>query len=123
VEKTPYLLITAILIPQSLSCYWGKILSLRMISYLRLNDLRLTTAHQRSTGQNLPSLVYTNYESLSSRLYPTAIALQIWTSEYVVKRMRREKWMYCISLVSNLMMSIYCDETLSCMKRNSLKLY
>jgi hypothetical protein len=38
-------LITAILLPQRLSCYWGKIVPLHM----------LTTAQQRSTGQNLPS--------------------------------------------------------------------
>jgi hypothetical protein len=48
-------LITAILLPQRLSCYWGKTMSLRMLTNLRLADLRLTTAQQRSTGQNLPS--------------------------------------------------------------------
>jgi hypothetical protein len=42
-------LITAILLPQRLSCYCGKIVSLRMLTNLRLADLRLTT------GQNLPS--------------------------------------------------------------------
>jgi hypothetical protein len=48
-------LITAILLPQRLSCYWGEIVSLRMLTNLRLADLRVTTAQQRSTGQNLPS--------------------------------------------------------------------
>jgi hypothetical protein len=48
----------AILLPQRLSCYWGKIVSLRMLTNLRLADLRLTTAQQRSTGQNLPSDLY-----------------------------------------------------------------
>jgi hypothetical protein len=32
--------------------------SLRMLNNLRLADLRLTTAQQRSTGQNLPSDLY-----------------------------------------------------------------
>jgi hypothetical protein len=32
--------------------------SLRMLTNLRLTDLRLTTAQQRSTGQNLPSDLY-----------------------------------------------------------------
>jgi hypothetical protein len=41
------LLTPAILLPQRLSCYWGKIVSLRMLA-----DLRLTTAQQRTTGQN-----------------------------------------------------------------------
>jgi hypothetical protein len=46
------LLTTAILLPQRLS-WWGKIVSLRMLA-----DLRLTTAQQRTTGQNLPSNLY-----------------------------------------------------------------
>jgi hypothetical protein len=46
---------TAILLPQRLSCCWGKIVLLRMLTNLRLADLRPTTAQQRSTGQNLPS--------------------------------------------------------------------
>jgi hypothetical protein len=37
-------LITAILLLQRLSCYWDKIASLRMLTNLRLADLRLTTA-------------------------------------------------------------------------------
>jgi hypothetical protein len=53
--KAHHVLITAILLPQRLSCYWGKIVSLRMLTNRRLSDLRLTTAQQRSTGQNLPS--------------------------------------------------------------------
>jgi hypothetical protein len=53
------LLITAILLPQRLSCYWGKILSLRMLTDLRPADLRLTTAQQRTTFQDLPSDLYT----------------------------------------------------------------
>jgi hypothetical protein len=32
--------------------------SLRMVTNLRLADLRLTTAQQRTTGQNLPSDLY-----------------------------------------------------------------
>jgi hypothetical protein len=48
-------LTTAILLPQRLSCYWGKIVSLRMLASIRLPNLRLTTAQQRSTGQNLLS--------------------------------------------------------------------
>jgi hypothetical protein len=48
-------LTTAILLPQRLSCYWGKIVSLRILTNLTLSDLRLTTAQLRSTGQNLPS--------------------------------------------------------------------
>jgi hypothetical protein len=46
------------LLPQRLSCYWGEIVSLRMLISLRLVDLCLTTAQQRSTGQNLPSDLY-----------------------------------------------------------------
>jgi hypothetical protein len=37
-------LTTAILLPQRLSCYWGKTVSLRMATNLRFADLRLTTA-------------------------------------------------------------------------------
>jgi hypothetical protein len=48
-------LITAILLPQRLSYYWDKREPLRMLTNLRLPDLLLTTAQQRSTGQNLPS--------------------------------------------------------------------
>jgi hypothetical protein len=33
-------------------------MTLRMLTNLRLADLRLTTAQQRSTGQNLPSELY-----------------------------------------------------------------
>jgi hypothetical protein len=51
-------LTTAILLPQSLSCYWGKIVSLRMLTNLMLADLRLTTAQQRTIGQDLPSDLY-----------------------------------------------------------------
>jgi hypothetical protein len=47
-------LTTAILLPQCPNCCWGKIVSLRMLTNLRLADWRLTTAQQRSTGQNLP---------------------------------------------------------------------
>jgi hypothetical protein len=52
------LLITAILLSQRITCYCGKIVSLRMITNLRLADLGLTTAQQTSTGQNL-RLTYT----------------------------------------------------------------
>jgi hypothetical protein len=43
-------LITATLLPQRLICYWGRIVSPRTLA-----DLRLTTAQQRTTGQNLLS--------------------------------------------------------------------
>jgi hypothetical protein len=46
-------LITAVLLPQRLSCYCGKIVSLRMLA-----DLRLTAAQQRTTGQTLLSGLY-----------------------------------------------------------------
>jgi hypothetical protein len=46
-------LTAAILLPQRLSCYWGKIVSLRMLA-----DLRLSIAQQRTTGQYLPSGLY-----------------------------------------------------------------
>jgi hypothetical protein len=35
-------------------------MSLRMLTNLRLSDMRLTTAQQRSTGQSLPSDLYLN---------------------------------------------------------------
>jgi hypothetical protein len=57
-KSKQYLLITAILLPQCLSCYWDKIVSLRMLTNLRLANFRLTTAQQRTTVQNLPSLLY-----------------------------------------------------------------
>jgi hypothetical protein len=59
VREAHSVLITAILLPQHPRCYWGKIVSLRMIANLRLADLRLTIAQQRTTGQNLPSDLYT----------------------------------------------------------------
>jgi hypothetical protein len=55
VGKAHSALITAILLPQHLSCYWGKIVSLRMLTNLRFADLGLPTAQQRYTGKNLPS--------------------------------------------------------------------
>jgi hypothetical protein len=58
VGKAHSVLIIAILLAQRLSCYWDKIVSLPMLTNLRLADLRLTTAQQRSTGQNLPSCLY-----------------------------------------------------------------
>jgi hypothetical protein len=51
-------LITAILLPQRLNCYWCKIVSLRMLTNLRLADLRLATAQQRTRGHNLLSDLY-----------------------------------------------------------------
>jgi hypothetical protein len=60
-------LITAILLPQCLSCYWGKIVS----ANLRLADLRLTTAQQRSTGQNLPSDPYCRCPGMSALILNT----------------------------------------------------
>jgi hypothetical protein len=56
--ETHSVLTAVILLPQRLSCYWGKIVSLRMLTNLRHADLRLTTAQQRITGQNLPSDLY-----------------------------------------------------------------
>jgi hypothetical protein len=53
VGESHSVLITAILLPQRLSCYWGKTVSLRM-----LISLRLATAQQRTTGQDLPSHLY-----------------------------------------------------------------
>jgi hypothetical protein len=50
VTEAHTVLITAILLPQRLSCYWGKIVSLRM-----LTDFRLPTAQQRTNGQNMQS--------------------------------------------------------------------
>jgi hypothetical protein len=52
------ILTAAILLPQRLSCYWGKTVSLRMLTSLRLANLRVTTAQQRTTGQNLLSDLY-----------------------------------------------------------------
>jgi hypothetical protein len=49
---------TAILLPQHLSCYGGKIVSLRMHTNFRLGVFRLTTAQQRTTGQNQLSDLY-----------------------------------------------------------------
>jgi hypothetical protein len=88
-------LTTAILIPQRLSCYWGKIVSLRMLAYLRL-----TTAQQRTIGQNLPSELYSSFPSLTKHalsLLPVSS-----TSTYVTKRawwygggkMRTCCWLY-----------------------------
>jgi hypothetical protein len=51
-------LTTAILLSQRLSCYWGKIVLLRMLANFRVADLRLRTAQQSSTGENLPSDLY-----------------------------------------------------------------
>jgi hypothetical protein len=58
VVETRSVVTTAIILPQRLSCYCGKIVSLRMLTNLWLADLRVTTAQQRSTGQNLPSDLY-----------------------------------------------------------------
>jgi hypothetical protein len=64
-------LITAILLPQRMRCCWGKIVPLRMITNFRLRDLRLTTAQQRSTGQNLP---------IECQLMPLRLGAYIWSS-------------------------------------------
>jgi hypothetical protein len=58
VREAHSILTTAILLPQRLRCYWGKIVSLRTLINLRLADMRLTTAQQRTKGQNLPSDLY-----------------------------------------------------------------
>jgi hypothetical protein len=68
VEEAHSVLTIAILLPQRLSCYWGKIVSLRMLTNLRLADLRLTTAQQRSTGQNLPSDLYRSISRVQRRV-------------------------------------------------------
>jgi hypothetical protein len=52
-------LITATLLLQRLNCYCVKVVSLRM-----LTDLRLTTAQQRTSGQNLQPDLY--HESVSA---------------------------------------------------------
>jgi hypothetical protein len=49
--RSSSVLITTILLPSRLSCFWGKIMSLRMLTNLRLADLRLTTEQQRSTAK------------------------------------------------------------------------
>jgi hypothetical protein len=54
-EKHTIVLTTGILLPQGLSCYCGKIVSLSMLTNLRFADLRLNIAQQRPTGQNLQS--------------------------------------------------------------------
>jgi hypothetical protein len=48
-------IITAILLSQHVSCYWGKTVSLRMLTNHRFADLRLNTVQQRAIGQNLLS--------------------------------------------------------------------
>jgi hypothetical protein len=58
---------TAIQLPQRLSCYWGKIVSLRMLTNRRLAYLRLTTAQQRTTGQDLPSDLYNWKNSVTKK--------------------------------------------------------
>jgi hypothetical protein len=47
-----------------------------MLSNLRLVDLRLPTAQQRSTGQNLPSDLYT-FRMVSETLYEKILNLLI----------------------------------------------
>jgi hypothetical protein len=69
VGETHSVLITAILLPQCLRCYWGKIVSLRMLTSLRLSDLRLTTAQQRSTGHNLPFDLYHSPHPKANHLF------------------------------------------------------
>jgi hypothetical protein len=66
---------TAIQLPERPSCYWGKIVSLRMLTNFRLADLRLSTAQQRPTGQNLPSHLYVSHPS-SWEVCPTEF--DIW---------------------------------------------
>jgi hypothetical protein len=65
-------LITAILLPQRLSCCCDKAVSLRMLSNLRLGDLRPATAQQRTTGQNLTSGLYVQRTRIGSYLLPSA---------------------------------------------------
>jgi hypothetical protein len=45
-EEAHNVLTTVILLHQRLSCYCGKIVSLSMLTNLRLADLSLTTAHR-----------------------------------------------------------------------------
>jgi hypothetical protein len=84
---TARLVITAILLPQRLSWCWGKIVSLRMHTNLRLVDLRLTTVQQRSTGQNLPSILY----KLRSRSLLQCVVSILWVliifQRYCIKEM------------------------------------
>jgi hypothetical protein len=96
-------LITAILLPQRLSCYWGKIVSLRILTNLRLADLRLTTAQQRSTGQNLESDIYLrNFRtenipavspcnSCSGCRYPVLLSLVFWYWFFRLQSVNKKK--------------------------------
>jgi hypothetical protein len=79
VEEARSVLITAILLLQRLSFYWGKI----MLTNLRLADLRLTTAQQRSTGQNLPSHLYIGVVLIGNFLLK-----EVW--QMLVTQMTRE---------------------------------
>jgi hypothetical protein len=82
------ILTTAILLPQRLGCYWGKIVSLRMLTIVRLADWRLTTAQQRSTGQNLPPDLYEPAgRPLSSRRFLVLISVGGWVDTRATVRL------------------------------------
>jgi hypothetical protein len=67
-------LTTEILLPQRLSCYWARTVSLRMLA-----DLRLPTAQQRTIGQNLPLGLYM-YTELHSKLSTDLPVSWTWCS-------------------------------------------
>jgi hypothetical protein len=70
VAEAHSVLTAAILLPQRLGCYWGKTVSLRMLTNLRLADLRLNTAQQRTTGQNMPCDLYLPIWAIGSSKLP-----------------------------------------------------
>jgi hypothetical protein len=73
---------TSILLPKRVSCYWGKIVLLRMLTNLRLADLCLTTAQQRSTGQNLPSNLYVCLKLTSLKVHFKCTSESRWRTGY-----------------------------------------
>jgi hypothetical protein len=81
VAEAHSVLAAAILFPQHLSCYWGKIVSLRMLA-----DLRLTIAQQRTTGQNLPSDLYVRSEwrSICFRLHQDGTSLSLLFTRNII---------------------------------------
>jgi hypothetical protein len=80
VEEAHSILRTAILLPQRLRWYWGKIISLRMLSNLRLTDLLVTIAQQTSTVQNLPSGLYYSPPQSYSSFFTTGVMSVVITS-------------------------------------------
>jgi hypothetical protein len=73
------ILTTATLLSQRLSCYWGKIMALLMLTNLMIAGLRLTTAQRRSAGQNLPSDLYLySFDAFHCEALPSATSLPRW---------------------------------------------